>query len=263
MNVLPLALVMAALLALACTQGRQGPHGGWRDLSPGPPPPDHEVAARRAERAGERLQMVRAQLEERGIDDPRVLQAMTDVPRHHFVPPAFASAAYQDTPLPIGAGQTISQPYVVALMTEAAHVQPGERVLDIGTGSGYQAAVLAEIAEDVYTIEIVPELARDARAALDRVGYRHVHSRVGDGYRGWPEQAPFDAILVAAAPDHVPPALLEQLAPGGRLVLPVENSEGDQILELHEKHPDGTLTRRALTLVRFVPMKGAKQASPP
>jgi len=169
----------------------------------------------------QRLAMVRDQIQARGIADPRVLAAMRKVPRHLFVAHNLWNLAYEDRPLPIGFGQTISQPYIVALMTERARILPGQRVLEIGTGSGYQAAILAEITGDVYTIEIIEALAQQAQQRLRALQYATVRTRSGDGYFGWPEAAPFDAILVTAAPDHVPPPLTQQLTDGGRLVIPV------------------------------------------
>jgi len=206
-----------------------------------------------------RAQMVRRQIEARGIEDPAVLAALRSVPRHRFVPLALVGEAYADQPLPIGEGQTISQPYIVALMTELLRILPGERVLEVGTGSGYQAAVLAELGAEVYSIEIVENLGRQAAARLAALGYERIHLRIGDGYRGWPERAPFAGILVTAAPDHVPRPLLEQLAPGGRLVLPV--GEGIQQLEVHHRRlqdgPEGPVFEREVVLpVRFVPMTG-------
>jgi protein-L-isoaspartate(D-aspartate) O-methyltransferase len=198
--------------------------------------------------------MVREQLVARGIRDARVLAAMGRVPRHELVPEGERDEAYEDGPLPIGEGQTISQPYIVAAMSEAAALSGSERVLEVGTGSGYQAAVLSALAREVYTIELEPTLAERAREALARLGCTNVHTRTGDGYRGWPEAAPFDAIVVTAAPDHVPPALLEQLAPGGRLVIPVGGS-GDQELMLYTKTGRG-VERRQLMPVRFVPLRG-------
>jgi protein-L-isoaspartate(D-aspartate) O-methyltransferase len=196
------------------------------------------------------------QLMPRGIKDPLVLGAMRAVPRHHFVPEPLRANAYDDNPLPIGHDQTISQPYIVAYMTEALELSGGERVLEIGTGSGYQAAVLAEIVEAVYTIEIVPALAMDAEARLRRMRYDNVHVRLGDGHVGWPEAAPFDAIVVTAAPDHVPPALIEQLRPGGRMIVPVGGA--DQELILIAKTETGS-ARRPVLPVRFVPMTGEPQ----
>ncbi|HEY2944308.1 MAG TPA: protein-L-isoaspartate(D-aspartate) O-methyltransferase [Vicinamibacteria bacterium] len=202
----------------------------------------------------DRERMVREQIEERGIKDPLTLAALRKVPRHQFVPEASAREAYGDFPLPIGHGQTISQPYIVAFMTEALGLHGGESVLEIGTGSGYQSAVLAEIAGKVHTIEIVPELAEEARARLARLGYRKVEVRAGDGYLGWPEAAPFDAIIVTAAAPRIPEPLKRQLAEGGRLVIPV----GDEYQELIvvTRHGSGFDERRVLP-VRFVPMTGA------
>lgn len=199
--------------------------------------------------------MVEDQLKTRDIDNPRVLEAMSRVPRHLFVAPEQQPLAYEDRPLPIAEGQTISQPYIVALMTQLVDPQPGDKALDIGTGSGYQAAVLAELAGAVYSIEIHRALADEARERLQRLGYDNVEVRHGDGYRGWPERAPFDVIVLAAAIPEVPPALVEQLAPGGRLVLPVGDF-GLQELILIEKKADGTTTRRSVAPVAFVPMTG-------
>jgi protein-L-isoaspartate(D-aspartate) O-methyltransferase len=205
------------------------------------------------EAAEARLRMVEEQIEARGVRDPRVLDAMRQVPRHELVPQSWRDQAYEDRPLPIGAGQTISQPYVVAAMSEALALAGGERVLEVGTGSGYQAAVLSKLAKQVYTIEIVPELAKRAKADLARLGYANVLVREGDGWRGWPEHAPFDAIMVTAAPEEVPPDLIAQLAVGGRLVIPVGGR--DQKLLLVRKTPEG-ITREVLFGVRFVPMRG-------
>jgi protein-L-isoaspartate(D-aspartate) O-methyltransferase len=183
-----------------------------------------------------------------------VMAAMAKVPRHEFVPPAERRNAYANRPLPIGMGQTISQPFIVALMTELMEVKAGDRVLEIGTGSGYQAAVLAELAGTVYTVEIVEPLAREAEQNLKRLGYRNVVTRIGDGYRGWPEQAQFDAIVVTAAPREVPQALIDQLRPGGRLVVPVGSQSAGQSLLVIAKQPDGSITRRTVLAVRFVPL---------
>jgi protein-L-isoaspartate(D-aspartate) O-methyltransferase len=203
-----------------------------------------------------RLRMVTTQIEARGVRDPRVLDALRRVERHRFVPEWLRDHAYEDRPLAIGHDQTISQPYIVALMTEEARVKPGARVLEIGTGSGYQAAVLSVLAGQVSTIEIVEPLAREAAARLEALGYRNVTVRAGDGYRGWPERAPFDAILVTAAPPEIPQLLLDQLAVGGRLVAPV--GEGDQELVVVERTAAG-LQRRRVIPVRFVPMTGEAQ----
>ena len=195
--------------------------------------------------------MVREQVEARGVTDARTLAALRKVERHLFVPPALAALAYADHPLPIGEGQTISQPYIVAVMTEAIGLRGGERVLEIGTGSGYQAAVLAEMGAHVYTVEIVASLARTARATLARLGYRTVEVREGNGWAGWPENAPFDAIVVTAAPPTVPDALKRQLRDGGRLVIPV----GDDVQELRLLTRHGSsFEQRRLLPVRFVPL---------
>jgi protein-L-isoaspartate(D-aspartate) O-methyltransferase len=185
--------------------------------------------------------------------DPAVIAALRTVPRHEFVPVELRDFAYVNRPLPIGEGQTISQPYIVALMTDLAAVDADAVVLEIGTGSGYQAAVLAEIVAHVYTIEIVEPLGRRASATLKRLGYDNVSVRIGDGYRGWPEHAPFDAIIVTAAPESVPEPLIRQLKTGGRLVVPVGPTEGPQSLELLEKNADGKITSRAVLPVMFVP----------
>ena len=184
--------------------------------------------------------------------DARVLAAMAKVPRHEFVPAAQRRSAYRNRPLSIGSGQTISQPFVVALMTDLLDLKPEDKVLEIGTGCGYQAAVLAELARDIYTIEIIESLGKGAAKTLERLGYANVRTRVGDGYMGWPEHAPFDAIIVTAAPDHVPPALIEQLKPGGRLVIPVGMLF--QELMVITKNADGSTTRKDIVPVQFVPL---------
>lgn len=206
-----------------------------------------------------RHEMVRSQIaSDRGgrtpVTDPEVLRAMRAVPRHLFVPANQTRRAYADSPLPIGYGQTISQPYIVGLMTELLGVEADDVVLEIGTGSGYQAAVLAEIVDSVYTIEIVSELATAARTRLADLDYSGVVVRAGDGYYGWPGRGPFDAIVVTAAASHIPPPLEEQLAPGGRMVIPVGPPLRVQSLMLIEKLPDGSITRRNLLPVRFVPL---------
>ena len=197
--------------------------------------------------------MVATQLAGRGISNARVLAAMARVPRHEFVPEDLRREAYWDGPLPIGHGQTISQPNIVALMTELLDISPESRVLEIGTGSGYQTAVLAELASDVFTVEIVPALSRQALETLGHLGYRNVHGKVGDGHLGWPEEAPFDAVIVTCAPNDVPAQLTEQLDEGGRLVIPVGDRLGTQELFVLEK-TSGIIQQRSVTPVRFVPM---------
>ena len=208
------------------------------------------------DRAGERRRMVAEQLRGRDIKNPRVLQAMERVPRHLFMPEPARAEAYGDYPVPIGHGQTISQPYIVGFMTEALDVQPSHRVLEIGTGSGYQAAILGELAGEVYTIEIVEPLAERARRTLADLGYTNVHVRAGNGYAGWPEKAPFDRIMVTAAPEEVPPALVEQLKTGGIMAIPVGTAV--QELRILRRTPQGLETLRTLP-VRFVPMTGKKE----
>ncbi|NWF84140.1 MAG: protein-L-isoaspartate(D-aspartate) O-methyltransferase [Bryobacteraceae bacterium] len=199
-----------------------------------------------------RVRMVNEQIAARGVRDTRVLDAMKKVPRHLFVPPALERRAYDDSPLPIGQGQTISQPYIVGSMTDLLDASPGMKVLEIGTGSGYQAAILAEVGLRVFSIEIVPGLAAQARALLERLGYRQVTLRTGDGYAGWKEEAPFDRIIVTAAPPEVPQALVDQLKPGGKMVVPV-GREYQELLVI-DKGPDGKVKRRVEYPVMFVPM---------
>lgn len=204
-----------------------------------------------AQFAAERRQMIE-QIRSRGVTDARVLDAMQAVPRERFVPPELASKAHDDSPLPIGSGQTISQPFIVAHMTEALDVGPEHRVLEIGTGSGYQAAVLSLLARDVYTIEIVPELATRAAAVLASLKMTNVRVRTGDGYAGWPQHAPFDRIIVTAAPEQIPQTLVDQLAPGGRLLAPVGPQHETQWMTIVEKTTAGVSERRTIP-VRFVP----------
>jgi protein-L-isoaspartate(D-aspartate) O-methyltransferase len=211
------------------------------------PAPDPWAAARAV--------MVETQIAGRGIEDMRVLAAMGKVPRHHFMPPEARDAAYEDRPVPIGHGQTISQPYIVAFMTEALRLTPDDKVLEIGTGSGYQAAVFAELAGEVHTIEIVEPLAKQAAVALADAGYDKVKTRGGDGYQGWPEAAPFDAIMVTCAPDAIPQPLIDQLAEGGRMIIPVGPQNAPQELVLLQKNA-GVIERRNVLPVRFVPMTG-------
>ena len=214
-----------------------------------------------AERVEERNQMVRRQIEMREVEDPNVLRVMRAVPRHAFVPDVQRRHAYEDRPLYIGHGQTISQPYIVAFMTEALKLDPNSVVLEIGTGSGYQAAVCAEIAKEVYTIEIVEALATSAAELLKELGYSNVHVRAGDGYYGWPEKGPFDAIIGTAAAEEIPPPLIEQLRKGGRMILPVRGEFGFQYLILVTKDERGQLHRKNVMPVLFVPMTGRIQQS--
>lgn len=225
------AATLTALLAIAVCGGQRTP-------------PNRDAGRQR---------MVEEQLVARGIRTPRVLDAMRRVPRHLFVPDTQRDYAYADSPLPIGYGQTISQPYIVAFMTEALDIQPQHHVLEIGTGSGYQAAVLSVLAEDVYSIEIVPELAQRARKTLADLGYKNVHVKEGNGYLGWPEHAPYDRVIVTAAPDKVPPALVEQLKVGGLIAIPVGIEP--QELQVSRRTPTGLAVLQTLP-VRFVPMVG-------
>jgi protein-L-isoaspartate(D-aspartate) O-methyltransferase len=223
-------LVIAVLVATACGQR---------------PTPASDFAA-------QRQQMVQRQLMTRGIHEERVLAAMAKVPREEFVPADSRVASYEDGPLPIGYGQTISQPYVVAFMTEQLRLKPTDRVLEVGTGSGYQAAILAELVSEVYSIEIVEPLAKSAEATLQRLGCKNVHVKVGDGYKGWPEEGPFDAIIVTCAPDKVPQPLVDQLKDDGRMVIPVGDRFAQQLYLLEKKN--GQLKQSATLPVRFVPM---------
>lgn len=201
--------------------------------------------------------MVKSQIAARGVKDPRVLEALRKTPRHEFVPSELQAHAYEDRPLPIGYGQTISQPYIVGLMTELLDTAPGHKVLEIGTGSGYQAAVLAGLVKHVYSIEIVPELAKSAQKTFDRLGIRNITVRQGDGYLGWPEEAPFDRIILTAAPPEIPRTLVDQLRHGGRMSAP--EGERNQELLVIEKRLDGTVQRRAVIPVLFVPMVPGRQ----
>lgn len=230
-------LLFAGLLQVACSQGDR----------------------RRAERDWDtmREEMVKNQIEGIGRDirDKKVLAAMRSVPRHEFVPESQREEAYADTALPIGHGQTISQPYIVAFMTEKLQAGPEDRVLEIGTGSGYQAAILAKIVKEVYTIEIVEPLGKQAAADLKRLGFTNVKTRIGDGYAGWPDAAPFDSVIVTCAPDKIPKPLVDQLKEGGRMIIPVGPERGRQNLYLMQK-TDGKVTPVAILPVRFVPMTG-------
>jgi len=200
----------------------------------------------------ERLKMVSGQIVARGIDDPEVVAAMKKVERHLFVPESYESRAYADGPLPIGFGQTISQPYIVAYMTQVLKLDSTDHVLEVGTGSGYQAAILAEICKQVYTIEVIEGLGNRAKDLLDRLGYENIHVKIGDGYKGWPEQAPFDAIIVTCAPTHIPEQLQVQLKEGGRMIIPVGERYVQELVYLEKK--DGRLKKKSVLPVLFVPM---------
>jgi protein-L-isoaspartate(D-aspartate) O-methyltransferase len=234
-------LLLALAAAGGCGSRREGATGGVRST-------ENDADARR------RATMVETQIAARGVRDPRVLAAMRKVPRHLFVDPPERARAYEDHPLPIAENQTISQPYIVALMTELLGLPEKARVLEIGTGSGYQSAVLGEIAAEVYSIEILPELARKAARTLAEVGYTNVTVREGDGYRGWPEHAPFDGIIVTAAPESIPQPLIDQLAPGGKMVIPVGGFF--QELKVFTRGADGRVSEQSIIPVRFVPMTG-------
>ncbi len=239
--------VLALCVAQACTKPVNVTDVGE------PLAADKELSGVSADDQRERL--IR-ELESEGISDEKVLAAMRKTPRHEFVPERYRSEAYKNYPLPIGMGQTISQPYVVAYMTQILKLKGGEKVLESGTGSGYQAAVLAEIADKVYTIEILEPLARDAENTLGRLGYKNVFVKAGDGYQGWPEYAPFDAIIVTAAPDHVPQPLVDQLKVGGRMVIPV-GKQGQRLI-LITKDENGVKQEEDLPVL-FVPMTGEAQ----
>ena len=238
---------------LCCDLGGSGQGGRPGAVPPAAQPPGNSQGQGEDARAAERERMVRDQIEQRGIKDKRVLDAMRSVPRHLFVPERIREHAYADRALAIDKGQTISQPYIVALMTELGRIGPGSRVLEIGTGSGYQAAVLDAIGAEVYSIEIIGELARDARQLLERLQYRRVAVRHGDGYDGWPEKAPFDAVLITAAPLKVPEPLKRQLRVGGRLVAPV--GDWQQNLIVLTRTQSG-FDRQEVIPVIFVPMTG-------
>lgn len=246
----PLSILFCALLLGACAAGL-----------PSTQIPEGQSAAETQTRVvksdpfeAQRSRLVQEGVEALGVEDEEVLEAMRDVPRHEFVPASFIDRAYDNQPLPIGHGQTISQPYIVALMSEALEVEAGERVLEVGTGSGYQAAVLAEMGLEVYSIEIIEPLAQEAEGRLEKLGYEDVIVRRGDGYFGWPEQAPFDGIIVTAAPDHVPPPLKDQLAIGAVLVIPVGPVGGYQELWRITRVGDQEFRSESLGGVRFVPL---------
>jgi len=256
----------AALIVLApasCSRQREAQmdtdrdkRGKGRAASSRSPVADASAPSASPEEA-RRHAMVRTQLERRDVKDARVLAAMKKVPRHLFVPPGLAIRAYEDRPFPIGHGQTISQPFIVAFMTEALRLRGHEKVLEIGTGSGYQAAILGELAKDVFSIEIVAPLARSAQVVLTKLAYENVHVRAGDGYLGWPEHAPYGAILLTAAPAEIPKPLTDQLAEGGVLVAPVGDSHDQTLVRITKKN--GALVKERLIPVRFVPMTGAAQ----
>jgi len=253
LEALLLACLVASALSSACTADRDRANA---QAASAPTGTAEESEAMADEYRAQRVAMVERQIAARGVRDPAVLEAMRQVPRHRFVPEALADEAYEDRPLPIGRGQTISQPYVVAAMTEALEPEPGDRILEVGTGSGYQAAVLAAIVKEVKSIEIVPELAASASQLLSELGYANVEVIAGDGFQGLPEQAPFDGIIVTAAPPEVPPPLLEQLADGGRLVIPV--GRGFQELKVLKRR-GSSWQEESLFPVRFVPMTGEAQ----
>ncbi len=251
-------IVLFAMVGMAIWFARQGTmNSDQRDFSNATMSDAFDPSADDDRFRDARRTMIEHHLRKRDITDVRVLDAMQRVPRHRFVPDKVRDSAYEDRPLPIGRGQTISQPYIVALMTQLARPKPDSRALDVGTGSGYQAAVLGELCREVYSIEIVEELAERASALLERQGYDNIHVRSGDGYQGWKEHAPFDLIIVAAAPAHVPKPLIEQLAPGGRMIIPVGQFQQD--LMIIEKSEDGTVKQWAEIPVAFVPMTGEAQ----
>jgi protein-L-isoaspartate(D-aspartate) O-methyltransferase len=260
MRVLACSLALACLVSCSSEQHRGDQRGSGSQLSaPGIVDSNQEGFAEEEEFVELRQMMVDSQLARRDITDPRVLEVMREVPRHHFVPQTLWEVSYADSPLPIGHGQTISQPYIVGLMTQLAEPQAKDVALDVGTGSGYQAAVLSRLVDKVYSIEIIPELADEAKRRLDELDYGNIEVRSGDGYRGWPESAPFDVIIVAAAPDKIPQPLIDQLAIGGRLVIPIGDSY--QMLTLIEKQQDGSTRTSEITPVRFVPMTGEVEKS--
>jgi protein-L-isoaspartate(D-aspartate) O-methyltransferase len=249
------------ILLMACSHNPSGESkgSGGQEAPDGKPAESRESSVRDAF-ARQREDMVRHQIEKRGVKDKKVLEAMRKVPRHEFISGKSWSEAYADHPVPIGRGQTISQPYIVAYMTEALALKGTEKVLEIGTGSGYQAAVLAEIVPEVYSIEIICELEANARKTLERLGYENVKTKCADGYKGWPEHAPFDAIIITAAPDQIPPPLLEQLKVGGRLIAPVGTYF--QELVICTRTEKG-IKREQLLPVRFVPMTGEAEKPGP
>jgi protein-L-isoaspartate(D-aspartate) O-methyltransferase len=248
--VLSVLVVLGVLAAVVLLTRPAGPTGITT-----PAASDSALTGESDDRLEERMDMVKYQIRDRGVTDPRVLRAMEHVLRHEFVPDDYVDQAYADHPLPIGHGQTISQPYIVALMTELLDLKETDRVLEIGTGSGYQAAILSEIVADVYTVEIVEPLATEAKERLERLGYNNVHVLYADGYYGWQEHAPYDAIIVTCAPDHIPQPLVQQLADGGSLVIPVGPPGGYQTLWQITKQGQ-EIKKRNVTGVLFVPLTG-------
>lgn len=251
---LVLALLVLSIFAVSCTAGAKTKASPKVDV---PSPKVESESKSGSQFVKERVRMVEEQIQSRGVTNPLVLESMREVERHQFVPEGSRWEAYADRPLPIGNEQTISQPYIVAFMTEAVNPKKTDKVLEIGTGCGYQAAVLSKLVDHVYTIEIVDELAKTAKERLSKLNYTNVSVRSGDGYAGWPEQAPFDVIIVTAAPESIPPKLIDQLKPGGRLIAPVGKDLQDLILV--SKNADGSLVRRTVMAVRFVPMTGQAQ----
>ncbi len=249
-----LAVALAIVTLLAACRTATGVDTGEAAVTESDPPTPAPTEEER--RRDQRRRMVSQHIASRDVTDERVLEAMRTVPRHRFVPASLLDKAYADHPLPIGHDQTISQPYIVALMSQYLRLDGSETVLEIGTGSGYQAAVLGELAATVHTIEIVEPLCASSSALLAELGHANVHVHCGDGYQGWPEAAPFGAIMVTAAPDHVPQPLVDQLAPGGVMVLPVGPAGWAQELTLISKAEDGSVTTRTVAAVAFVPMTG-------
>ena len=244
-----LALALVVFVGLVIYRGRE-------EMAAPPSPTPTGVPWEEDEFRRLRESMVRTHIQGRGIGDPQVLNAMSTVPRHEFVPSEYQEYSYADQPLPIGYGQTISQPYIVAAMTELLQIEEGDKVLEVGTGSGYQAAVLAEITDEVYTVEIIPELAELAAKRLKQLGYTQVEAANLDGYYGWEEHAPYDAIIVTCAPDHPPRPLLEQLKDGGRLVIPIGPPGAYQTLWLIRREGDEFLFKNVMEWIRFVPLTG-------
>jgi protein-L-isoaspartate(D-aspartate) O-methyltransferase len=242
--------LLALMLAVSCTDTAP---------SPGTPVTSEDTQQSEDEFFEARQAMVEFGIMAYGIDDRRVIEVMRQVPRHEFVPEAYLSQAYENHPLPIGHGQTISQPFIVALMTQELALDPSDKVLEIGTGSGYQAAILAELGVEVYSIEIIEALATEAQVRLERLGYSAIQVRHADGYFGWPEKAPFDAIIVTAAPDHIPQPLLDQLAEGGIMVIPVGPVGGFQELWRITRDDTGEVRSTSLGGVRFVPLTGTAE----